>query len=110
MIYRLKCCEQLWLNLSVCLFSWFILKPSTNDAQLLRVVEKKASGGVPLYQVEYKLDSARGVKRIFSAVTVAKKKLYILNVAFKDNADMPLPVEIESLLNQIVNSFDLLKW
>ena len=76
--------------------------------QLLNVTEKQAHGGVPLYQVEYKLDSSRGVKRIFSAVTVAKKKLYILNVAFKDTSDMPLPLDTVSLLNQIVNSFDLL--
>jgi hypothetical protein len=48
------------------------------------------------------------VKRIFSAVTVAEKKLYILNVAFRDSLDMPLSVDTAVLLNQIVNSFDLL--
>ncbi|KAH7439047.1 hypothetical protein KP509_04G042500 [Ceratopteris richardii] len=83
-------------------------KGTTNDVQLIKTSERQANRGVPLYQLEYKLDSARGIKRILSAVTVASKKLYILNVAYADSPDKPLQPEMIDLLEQIVNSFDIL--
>lgn len=83
-------------------------KPSTNDVKLIKVNERQVHGGVPLYQLEYKLDSSRGAKRILSAVTVASKKLYILNVAFTDSLEKPLPPDTALVLDQIVNSFDIL--
>ncbi|KAI5071110.1 hypothetical protein GOP47_0013361 [Adiantum capillus-veneris] len=83
-------------------------KPSTNDVQLIKVNERLAHGGAPLYQLEYKLDSSRGVKRILSAVTVASKKLYILNVAYADTMEKPLQPDTASILEKIVNSFDVL--
>lgn len=83
-------------------------KPSTNDVQLIKANERQAHGGAPLYQLEYKLDSSRGIKRILSAVTVASKKLYILNVAYADTSEKPLQPDMASLLEQIVNSFDVL--
>ncbi|MCO5568810.1 hypothetical protein L7F22_022510 [Adiantum nelumboides] len=83
-------------------------KSSTNDVQLIKVDERQAHGGAPLYQLEYKLDSSRGVKRILSAVTVASKKLYILNVAYVDTSEKPLQPDMASLLEKIMNSFDVL--
>eukprot|EP00250_Pteridium_aquilinum_P034042 c6927_g1_i1 orf=92-1024(-) len=83
-------------------------KPSTNDVQLIKVNERQVHGGAPLYQLEYKLDSSRGVKRILSAVTVASKKLYILNVAYTDSSEKPLRPDTALELEQIVNSFDIL--
>lgn len=85
-----------------------MLQPSTNDVQLIKVNERQVHGGAPLYQLEYKLDSSRGVKRILSAVTVASRKLYILNVAYADSTEKPLLPDTASVLEKIANSFDVL--
>lgn len=83
-------------------------KPSTNDVQLIEVKERQVHGGAPLFQLEYKLDSSRGVKRILSAVTVASRKLYILNVAYTDSVEKPLLPDMASVLEKIATSFDVL--
>eukprot|EP01018_Ginkgo_biloba_P014168 Gb_33225 [translate_table: standard] len=83
-------------------------KPSTNDAQLIRVEERPIHGDIPLYKLEYTLDSTRGIKRILSAVIVASKKLYLLNIAYLDSPDKPLLVNTQMSLEQIVDSFDVL--
>ncbi|CAK9196089.1 unnamed protein product [Sphagnum troendelagicum] len=83
-------------------------KPSTNDAQLVRVQERQAHGDTPLYELEYTLDSSRGKKRILSAVTVASRKLYILNIAYVDSPATPAPTALAAAFQQILTSFDLL--
>ncbi|KAG0555023.1 hypothetical protein KC19_12G137500 [Ceratodon purpureus] len=82
-------------------------KPSTNDAQLVRVQERLANGDTPLYSLEYTLDSSRGQKKILSAVTVASKKLYILNITYVDSAAAPAPPAMAEAYEQVLNSFDL---
>lgn len=83
-------------------------KPSTNDAQLVRVLERQAQGDTPLYILEYTLDSTRGQKRVLSAVTVASKKLYILNITYVDSPAAPAPAASAEAFEQVLNSFDLL--
>jgi hypothetical protein len=83
------------------------LQPSTNDTQLVRVMERQAQGNTPLYALEYTLDSSRGKKRILSAVTVASRKLYILNIAYADSPATPAPSAIADVFQQVLNSFDL---
>lgn len=85
-----------------------ILQPSTNDATLVRVQERQANGNTPLYALEYTLDSSRGKKRILSAVTVASRKLYILNIAYVDSSATPAPPSLAEVFHQVLNSFDLL--
>lgn len=87
-------------------FFW-IMQPSTNDAQLVRVQERLANGDTPLYSLEYTLDSSRGQKKILSAVTVASKKLYILNITYVDSAAAPAPPAMAEAYEQVLNSFDL---
>lgn len=84
------------------------MQPSTNDAQLVRVQERLAFGDTPLYSLEYNLDSSRGQKKILSAVTVASKKLYILNITYLDSAAAPAPPAMAEVFEQVLNSFDLL--
>ena len=83
------------------------LQESTNEATLLRTGSREATGGVPLYTLEYALDSTRGAKRTLTAVTIASKKLYILNIAYKDSREQPAPSEFSELMHQVLNSFDL---
>ena len=45
----------------------------------------RATGAV-FYVYEYDLDSTRGHKRIFDAVTIFKSKLYIMNATFTCDA------------------------
>eukprot|EP00246_Nothoceros_aenigmaticus_P002311 TRINITY_DN13156_c0_g1_i1.p1 TRINITY_DN13156_c0_g1~~TRINITY_DN13156_c0_g1_i1.p1 ORF type:complete len:255 (+),score=43.21 TRINITY_DN13156_c0_g1_i1:66-830(+) len=83
-------------------------KPSTNDAKLVRVSERDANGR-PLYEVEYNLDSSRGQKRVISAVTIAFRKLYILNVSYSDSPSKPISQDVADSLERIVGSFNLLR-
>lgn len=83
-------------------------KPSTNDVQLIRIVEKAIHGDIPLYELEYSLDSSRGIKRVLSAVTVASKKLYLLNISYSDSPDKPLLPNARMRLEQVLDSFDVL--
>nr|ADE76588.1 unknown [Picea sitchensis] len=83
-------------------------KPSTNDVQLIRIAEKAIHGDIPLYELEYSLDSSRGIKRVLSAVTVASKKLYLLNISYSDSPDKPLLPNARMRLEQVLDSFDVL--
>jgi hypothetical protein len=74
----------------------------------VRVQERQAHGDTPLYELEYTLDSSRGKKRILSAVTVASRKLYILNIAYVDSPATPAPTALAAAFQQILTSFDLL--
>ncbi|KAH9318714.1 hypothetical protein KI387_020483 [Taxus chinensis] len=83
-------------------------KPSTNDAQLIRVEQRPIHGDIPLYELEYALDSTRGIKRVLSAVIVASKKLYLLNIAYSDSPEKPLSPSTRMILEQVLDSFDVL--
>ncbi|GLJ21218.1 hypothetical protein SUGI_0388860 [Cryptomeria japonica] len=83
-------------------------KPSTNDARLIKVDQRPIHGDIPLYELEYALDSSRGIKRVLSAVTIASKKLYLLNIAYSDSPEKPLLPNTRMLLEQVLNSFDVL--
>lgn len=83
-------------------------KPSTNDVQLIRIEERAIHGDIPLYELEYSLDSTRGIKRVLSAVTVASKKLYLLNISYSDSPDKPLLPNAQMRLEQVLDSFDVL--
>lgn len=82
-------------------------KESTKDAEIIAVSERSGNGGLQVYEFEYKLDSTRGgMKRIFTAVFVASKKLYILNIAHSDKPEGPLDVQRRGILEQVLHSFD----
>uniref|UniRef100_A0A7N2MQ48 PsbP C-terminal domain-containing protein n=2 Tax=Quercus lobata TaxID=97700 RepID=A0A7N2MQ48_QUELO len=82
-------------------------KESTNDAEVISVAERSGQGGSQVYEFEYKVDSTRGgMKRIFSAVFVASKKLYLLNITHSDKPDSPLDVHTRMMLEQVLHSFD----
>uniref|UniRef100_A0A2N9GRQ9 PsbP C-terminal domain-containing protein n=1 Tax=Fagus sylvatica TaxID=28930 RepID=A0A2N9GRQ9_FAGSY len=82
-------------------------KESTNDAEVISAAERSGQGGLQVYEFEYKVDSTRGgMKRIFSAVFVASKKLYLLNIAHSDKPDSPLDVHTRMMLEQVLHSFD----
>lgn len=83
-------------------------KPSTNDVQLIRIEERAIHGDIPLYELEYSLDSSRGIKRVLSAVTVASKKLYLLSISYSDSPDKPLLPNAQMRLEQVLDSFDVL--
>jgi hypothetical protein len=77
---------------------------------MLRVDQKTArTAGAPLYTLEYALDSSRGVKRTLTAVTIVRKKLFILNIAYPDSPDMPAPSALAEALHQVLDSFDVSK-
>lgn len=60
-----------------------------------------------MYEFEYKVDSTRGgMKRIFSAVFVASKKLYLLNIAHSDKQESPLDARTRVMLEEVLHSFD----
>eukprot|EP00897_Mesotaenium_endlicherianum_P005366 jgi/Mesen1/4858/ME000244S04034 len=82
-------------------------KESTRSAVLLRTTKREASGGVPLYTLEYALDSTRGAKRVLTAVTIASRKLYILNIAFSESSGQAAPESLSSGLQRVLDSFDL---
>ncbi|KAG5565372.1 hypothetical protein RHGRI_001314 [Rhododendron griersonianum] len=82
-------------------------KESTKDADIIGISERSGNGGLQVYEFEYKLDSTRGgMKRIFTAVFVASKKLYILNIAHSDKSEGPLDMHRKRLLEQVLHSFD----
>lgn len=83
------------------------IQESTKDADIIAVSERSGNGGLQVYEFEYKLDSTRGgMKRIFTAVFVASKKLYILNIAHSDKPEGPLDVQRRGILEQVLHSFD----
>lgn len=60
-----------------------------------------------MYEFEYKVDSSRGgIKRIFTAVFVALKKLYLLNIVHSDKPESPLDIHMRVTLEQVLHSFD----
>ncbi|KAK9096148.1 hypothetical protein Sjap_021645 [Stephania japonica] len=82
-------------------------KESTKDAEVVGVSERQGHEGLPVYEFEYKVDSTRGgLKRIFSAVFVASKKLYILNITHSDQPANPLDDSKRMMLEQVLHSFD----
>lgn len=83
-------------------------KESTREATLLRSTSREVRGGIPLYTMEYFLDSTRGTKRTLTAVTIASNKLYILNIAYSDSQGNPAPPSLTEPLHQVLESFDLL--
>lgn len=85
----------------------FVVQESTKDADVVGFSERSGSGGLQVYEFEYKVDSTRGgVKRVFSAAFVASKKLYLLNIAYSDRPDSPLSDQNRALLTQVLHSFD----
>ncbi|KAK9167400.1 hypothetical protein Scep_002591 [Stephania cephalantha] len=82
-------------------------KESTKDAEVIGVSERQGHQGFPVYEFEYKVDSTRGgLKRLFSAVFVASKKLYILNITHSDQPANPLDDSKRMMLEQVLHSFD----
>ncbi|KAF8037345.1 hypothetical protein BT93_B0299 [Corymbia citriodora subsp. variegata] len=82
-------------------------KESTKDAEVIGVAERSGQGGLQVYEFEYKLDSTRGgMKRIFSAVFVTSKKLYLLNIAHSDKPESPLDPQTRMMLEEVLHSFD----
>lgn len=76
-------------------------------AELIAIAERSNHGGLPVYEIEYSVDSTRGgLKRIFSAAFVASRKLYLLNIAYSDRPDKPLDGETRTVLEQVLHSFD----
>eukprot|EP00898_Chlorokybus_atmophyticus_P004186 jgi/Chlat1/4769/Chrsp308S04741 len=80
---------------------------STREATMLRVLEKaQPSGGPKQYLYEYFMDTTRGMKNTLTAVTIANKKLYILNVVYAVKAKVPpaadnLGRQLEKVLNSL---------
>ncbi|CAM6125962.1 unnamed protein product [Calypogeia fissa] len=83
-------------------------KPSTNDVQIITVLERKVRDNIPLYSLEYTLDTTRGSKRVLTSVTIASYKLYILNIIFADGPVAPASQGLNDALHQVLNSFELL--
>ncbi|KAJ3700346.1 hypothetical protein LUZ61_004051 [Rhynchospora tenuis] len=84
-------------------------KESTKSAELIESKERLGHGNVPIYEIEYLLDSTRGgMKRIFSAAFVSSRKLYLLNIAYSDSQDNPLNGNTRMVLEQVLHSFDTL--
>ncbi|KNA11205.1 hypothetical protein SOVF_137350 [Spinacia oleracea] len=82
-------------------------KESTNDAQVIGVAERPGLDGLPVYEFEYVVDSSRGgMKRIFSAAFVCRKKLYLLNISHADKPESPLDNNTRTMLEQVLHSFD----
>ncbi|KAL6228053.1 hypothetical protein ACLB2K_002007 [Fragaria x ananassa] len=80
---------------------------STKDAEVIGVAERSGKDGLQVYEFEYKVDSTRGgMKRIFSAVFVASKKLYLLNITHSDRPESPLSPYTRLMLEQALHSFD----
>ncbi|KAJ6991030.1 hypothetical protein NC653_019297 [Populus alba x Populus x berolinensis] len=76
-------------------------KESTKDAEVISVAERSGHGGLQVYEFEYKVDSTRGgMKRIFSAVFVSSKKLYLLNIAHSDKPESPLDTDTRTILEE----------
>ncbi|CAI5461667.1 unnamed protein product [Closterium sp. Yama58-4] len=83
-------------------------KESTKSAEILSQRTKELAGGIPLYQIEYALASTRGSKRILTAVTIADRKLYIVNIAVADSESEPVDLTTLGLLRRALDSFALL--
>ncbi|KAL2941823.1 PsbP domain-containing protein 2 chloroplastic [Bienertia sinuspersici] len=82
-------------------------KESTKDAEVIGVTERTGLDGLPVYEFEYVVDSTRGgMKRIFSAAFVSRKKLYLLNISHFDKPDNPLDNHTRMMLEQVLHSFD----
>ncbi|KAJ6820033.1 psbP domain-containing protein 2, chloroplastic [Iris pallida] len=82
-------------------------KESTKQAEVVAAAERLGHGGVPVYEIEYTVDSTRGgMKRIFSAAFVASKKLHLLNISYSDRPDNPLDDQTRLVLEKILHSFD----
>ncbi|KAL6223230.1 hypothetical protein ACLB2K_006618 [Fragaria x ananassa] len=83
------------------------LKESTKDAEVIGVAERSGKDGLQVYEFEYKVDSTRGgMKRIFSAVFVTSKKLYLLNITHSDRPESPFSPHTRLMLEQALHSFD----
>eukprot|EP00245_Coleochaete_scutata_P012041 TRINITY_DN4581_c1_g1_i1.p1 TRINITY_DN4581_c1_g1~~TRINITY_DN4581_c1_g1_i1.p1 ORF type:complete len:286 (+),score=53.84 TRINITY_DN4581_c1_g1_i1:73-858(+) len=82
-------------------------KQSTQEAKILQLDERDVREGVPLYAIDYTVDSTRGIKRFLTAVTIAQKKLYILNIAFKDSPAEPATEEFLTSMQRVRDSFGL---
>ncbi|XP_078434106.1 photosystem II reaction center PsbP family protein [Wolffia australiana] len=81
-------------------------KESTKDAQMLTFAERVAARDLPVYEFEYTVDSSRGgPKRIFSAVFVDARKLYILNITVSDKPESPLSIDERTMLEKVLRSF-----
>eukprot|EP00850_Spirogloea_muscicola_P004520 SM000019S05064 [mRNA] locus=s19:735552:736714:- [translate_table: standard] len=82
-------------------------KQSTNDASIIAMGERETGDGVPLYTLEYALDSSRGIKRTLTAVTIASRKLFILNIAYPDSSAKPASPELTTDMHRVLDSFQL---
>lgn len=84
------------------------VQESTQEAELITAAERSGEGGLQVYEFEYTIDSTRGgMKRIFSAVFVASKKLYLLNIAHSNKPESPLDPQKRLMLEQVLHSFDI---
>lgn len=85
------------------------MQESTKSVELIETRERLGHGDIPVYEIEYMLDSTRGgMKRIFSAAFVSSKKLHLLNIAYSDSQDNPLNGNTRMMLEQVLHSFDAL--
>ncbi|KAG9458946.1 hypothetical protein H6P81_003454 [Aristolochia fimbriata] len=83
-------------------------KESTKDAELISSSERSGSGGLQVYQFEYKVDSTRGgMKRVFSAAFIMSKRLYLLNISYADRPENSIDNQTRSMLEEVLHSFDL---
>ncbi|CAI7802883.1 unnamed protein product [Closterium sp. NIES-54] len=83
-------------------------KESTKSAEILSQRTKELPGAITLYQIEYALASTRGSKRILTAVTIADRKLYIVNIAVADSESEPVDLTTLGMLRRALDSFALL--
>ncbi|EFJ29374.1 hypothetical protein SELMODRAFT_91861 [Selaginella moellendorffii] len=83
-------------------------KPSTNAVELVSIDSRRmlipGGASATVYEIEYKLDSTRGMKRVYSGVTIASRKLFIINVAVAEGANDTIDQETESALKCLVSS------
>lgn len=86
-----------------------MMQESTKSAELIETRERLGHNNVPVYEIEYMLDSTRGgMKRVFSAAFVSSRKLHLLNIACSDSLDNPLNESTRMVLEQVLDSFDAL--
>lgn len=82
---------------------------STKSVEILRQGSRQGGSGNIIYDFCYELDSTRGRKRIFSTVSVANRKLYILNGNVKCEGDSCADQQSAiQLLEEAAKSFDVI--
>ena len=77
---------------------------------MINIAEREGTRGLPVYEFEYSVDSTRGgLKRIFSAVLVDARKLYILNITASDKTESPIGPQDRKILENVLHSFNVVE-